>query len=343
MSNNNEVVKTEAYKTNLVKANDIYLNMIETQMNEHKIPIDEYSKVCVVNAVGAINDLLATNNLSFGSAELDTGALTNALITVATLKLNAKAVNREIFFQLRNKNFGTKDNPVWKKCLEYGIEGDGWDSLISNFGRGVKKVYPFWAVRSGDKYVPARHKGLEVLPPEWEQCGSGDVVRVVYPIEFHDGSVHYYTCERDDVLKNLFAHINNNIMNETFGICKDRFKATADEKTKIAAKKKEILDKAQQLGWAVLDTPEMSEYISPSWTEFHSRESMIIRKMRNRICKIIPKDLGNAFVSDIYHKASDETYATAIERIEANNDRKLIEGEIIDMESGEVVAAKPNF
>ena len=340
---NKEIVKAEAYKTNLVKANDIYLEMIENQMGDHQIPLDEYGKVCVVNAVGAINDLLATNNLSFQSSDLDTGALTNALITVATLKLNAKAVNREIYFQLRNKNFGTKDNAVWKKCLEFGIEGDGWDSLISRFGRGIKKVYPFWLVRSGDKYLPARHKGIEMLPPEWEESGSGEVVRVVYPIEFFDGSVHYYTCERDDVLKNLFAHINNNIMNETFGICNDRFKATADQKEKIAAKKKEILDKAKSLGWAVLDDEGMSEYISPSWREFHSRESMIIRKMRNRICKMIPKDLGNAFVSDIYNRASDETYATAIERVEMNNDRKLIEGEIIDMETGEVADAKPNF
>lgn len=343
----NEVVKkTEDYKTTLVKANDTYLGMIEKQMSGHKIPLSEYGKLCVVNAIGAINDLLVSNGLSFRSEELDTSTLTSALITAATLELNARAVNREIYFQIRNKKVKTANGDVWVKQLEWGIEGDGWEALVSKFGRNVKKVYPFWLVRSGDKYVPQRHKGIEVLPPEWEESGEGDVVRVVYPIMFKDGTVNFYTCERDDVLKNLYAHISNNLMNETFGICKDRYKATDAEKEKIAEKKKEILEKAKSEGWYALDDEELKQYISPSWTEFHSRESMIIRKMRNRICKAIPKDLGNAFVSEIYNSAVDENYSNIIEQIEDNSaseplpiEAKEFEAKEVD-ENGEI---KPNF
>lgn len=325
------------YKTRLVMVNDTYLGMIEKQMEGHNIELHEYGKTCVINALSSINELLTANNLAFGDPSLDAGALTTALLTIATLQLNAKATNREVYFQLRNKKVKQGDKDVWLKCLEMGIEGDGWDSLISRFGRGVKKVYPYWLVRSGDKYIPPRHRGLEMTPPEWEETGEGEVVRVVYPVLFNDNTVHFYTCEKDDVLKNLYAHISNNLMNETFGIAKDRYNAKPDELKQIAEKKKAILDRAKSLGWSALDDAEITPYISPSWTEFHARESMIIRKMRNRICKAIPKDFGSAYTSDVFNRASDEGYADAMEKLDIPATEYLNEG------TGEVTEATPNF
>lgn len=327
------------YRTKLVAYNDLYLGMIERQMEGHNITLSDYSKTCVINALSAINDLLTTNGLAFNDDALDTGTLTTALITVASLQLNAKATNREVYFQLRNKKVKTAEGEKWIKQLEFGIEGDGWDSLVSRFGRNVKKVYPHWCVRADDKYIPAKHRGIEVTPPEWESVGTGEVVRVVYPIAYTDGTVEYLTCERDDVLKNLYAHINNNIMNETFGICQDRFKATKEQAKAIVAKKKEILDRAKALGWAALDDEEISQYISPSWTEYHSRESMIIRKMRNRICRAIPKDFGSSFASDVYSRATDEDYAEAVDTTHRLNDGVIY----VDTETGEVANATPDF
>lgn len=336
MSNTENTKKSE-YTTMLVNANDTFLGMIERQMEGHNIQMNEYSKTCVINAIGSINDLLATNGLSFNSKELDTSTLTTALITAATLQLNAKAANREIYFQIRNKKLKENGADVWKKQIEWGIEGDGWDALISRFGRNIKKVYPHWLVRSGDKYIPPKHRGLDVTPPEWEETGEGEVVRVVYPILYQDNTVHFYTCEKNEALKNLYAHINNNLMNETFGICKDRFSAKPDELKQIAEKKKDILGKVRSLGWGALDDEELSPYISPSWTEYHSRESMIIRKMRNRICKSIPKDFGSAYESDVYNRASDEVYAENMEKLDAPAMEYLNEG------TGEVTEGKPNF
>lgn len=332
------IEKKPEYKTMLVNATDTYLGMIERQMEGHNIAISDYGKTCVINAVSAINDVLVTNGISFNNPDLDTSTLTTALITVATLQLNAKAANREIYFQIRNKKLKEGNTEVWKKQLEWGIEGDGWDALISRFGRNIKKVYPYWLVRSGDKYTPPRHCGLNITPPEWEETGEGEVVRVVYPVLFNDNTVHYYTCEKNDALKNLYAHISNNMMNETFGICKKRQDATAEEQKAIAAKKKEILDKAKSLGWDALDDEEITPFISPSWSEFHSRESMIIRKMRNRICKAIPKDFGTAYESDVYNRASDDVYANAIEKL----DVPTMAG-YLDEGTGEVVAGQPNF
>ena len=335
----NEVKKTE-YKTQLVKANETYLGMIEGQLENHSITMTEYAKVCVVNAISAINDLLVSNGLTFNSPELDTSSFTTALMTAATLQLNAKAANRELYFQIRNKKVKENGVDVWKKQLEWGIEGDGWESLISKFGRNIEKVYPFWLVRSGDKYTPPKHKGVEFIPPEWEETGVGEVVRVVYPILYTDGTITFHTCEKDEVLKNLYAHVNQNLMNETFGLCADRRNAKPEEIAKIAEKKREILDSVQAKGWEALDDAELSKYISPSWTEYHSRESMIIRKMRNRICKQIPKDFGSSYVSETYNRTTDDIYVSAVERIENNSGVELLDGKTDASESNEV---NPNF
>lgn len=327
------------YKTRLVNVNDTYLGMIEEQMSGHNIELEEYGKTCVINALSSINELLTSSGLAFGDPALDAGALTTVLLTVATLKLNAKASNREVYFQIRNKKIKQNDKEVWIKQLEMGIEGDGWDALVARFGRNIKKVYPYWLVRSGDKYIPPRHRGLEITPPEWEETGVGEVVRVVYPIVFNDGTIHFYTSEKNDVLKNLYAHINNNLMNETFGLGKKRTDATAEEQKEIAVRKKAILEKAKALGWDALDDEEITPYISPSWTEYHARESMIIRKMRNRICKAIPKDFGSAYASDVYNRVSDEGYAEEIEKLET----PTAEPKYLNDAAGEVAEGKPNF
>ena len=73
-------------------------------------------------------------------------------------------------------------------------------------------------------------------------------VRVVYPIEYTDGHTEFWIGERYDVLKNLYAHLSNNLMNETFGICKNRYDATPDQKKKIAEQKKNIMNRAKELG-----------------------------------------------------------------------------------------------
>lgn len=68
--------------------------------------------------------------------------------------------------------------------------------------------------------------------------GKGKVVRVVYPIEMSDGTIEYHIAEREDVVKNLIAHINQNLMNETFGIAKKKKDASYQQKQEIDNKSK---------------------------------------------------------------------------------------------------------
>ena len=58
---------------------------------------------------------------------------------------------------------------------------------------------------------------------------------------------------------------------------------------------------------AIIDCEELRPYISPSYYETQSRESMIIRKMRNNIMKSIPKKWDNP-VQAYEYNMMDATY-----------------------------------
>ena len=112
--------------------------------------------------------------------------------------------------------------------------------------------------------------------------------------------------------------------------------AGADE-AGIAEKKREVLAKAKELELdALLDSAEFDKYISPAWKEEQSRESMIIRKMRNNIVKKIPKNFASSLENELYNENTDETY-------KAYNDEYVVvdeeELEPIALESGAKVDA----
>ena len=350
MSTENKVAKTEStYKTQLTKVNDTYLPMITNQLENNNITLSEYAKSCVVNAISAINNVLDTNGVTWGDASLDTNGITQILLSVAALQLNATATPRECYFQIRNVSVkGADGKQIWKKKIEFGIEGSGNDALLSRFGRDVKKVFPRWLIREGDDFKYPCYVGVELTPPEWQPKGEGKVIRVVYPIQSTDGTVEYYIAERADVKRNLIAHISNNMMNETFGVCADRYKATDAQKQEIALKKKEILSKAKELDLdAILDSDEFDKYISPAWKEAQSRESMVERKMCNNICKKIPKNFASSFESEIYNENTDESYKAYNDEYVVVDEEELepialADGTKVDAETGEV-KSQPEF
>lgn len=315
--------------TGLVKVTDIFAPMIERQLTGNGVKMDGYSKQCVINAISSINAVLEVKGIEWKDPQLDRNNITQTLLNVAALKLNAAASPREVFFQVRNVRVKDPDGKdVYKKQIEMGIEGDGNDAILSRFGRGIKKVGQFWLVRENDPFEYPKYNGIELQPPTWSPTGSGEVIRIVYPIVKDDDTVEYHISERADVARNLLAHINNNMMNETFGICENRYKATPAQKKEIDKRKMELLKRAKELGLDSLDDPDLQQWISPAWTEFHSREAMLIRKMRNNIVKKIPKDFGNAFVEMLHAETTDETYAAVRKEISENAN-----GEVIDVKA----------
>lgn len=346
-------MESKKFVTTLASVTDTYMPLITRQLEENQVQFSEYAKQCVIFGIVEINNLLKSKGISWNDPQLDASNIQEILMQIAQLKLNASADPKECYFQLRNKKITVRGEngqavDVWKKVIEFGVEGDGFDAILRNFGRDVKKVYPFWLVREDDHFEYPKYIGVEMEPPKWEPRGTGKVVRVVYPILHNDDTIHYYIAERADVVKNLIAHINNNLMNETFGIVEDRFKATPEQNKKINEKKRALKEKAKKEGLSALDDAELQPFISPSWKEDFSREEMIIRKMRNNIVKKIPKDFGSPYVQESYDQTTDTHYRNVIDIVNDETASKAIditgdlqtppEGAQIDALTGEMLS-----
>lgn len=341
------VAEKKEFATALTRVNDTFMPLITSQMEKNRLQMSPYSKECVLHSISAINAVLDKAGISWSDPHLDKSTISDILIKVSSFQLNAAASPREVYFQLRNeKSKGTdpetgRQMDVWKKKVEMGIEGDGNDSILSRFGRGVLKVWKIWKVHENDEFKYPSFNGLDMTPPQWTSKGGGKIVKVVYPITVkgHDGQPYneFYIAEREDVLNNLMAHINNNLMQETFGIAESKYKATAEQRTKIDGRRRELLNKAHKLGLdGALDDEELGQYISPAWTEFHSREAMIERKMRNNAIKKIPKDFGNGLLETMFEDATDETYRATSREIKQLANSNPIDIQL-DEETGEVM------
>lgn len=324
MAEQNEVQVKPEMNTKLSYYANQYTGLMERDFAEHGLQFDDYSKQCVMASMSAIYGLVTSSKEAMEN--LQGSNLRQVIGQVASLKLNANAVPRECYFQLRSKQDA---NGNWHKEVELGIEGDGNDTILRQFGVGVKKVHPVWLVKEGDIFIYPKHKGMEMTPPEWEEKGeSQKVIRVVYPVEMEDGHVEYLISERESVKTNLFAHVRNNLMNETFGMVKGtkkqygkevprtRHDATPEEKKQIDAKKEEIYSALRECQTVedMLACEIAKPYISAAWLD--TPESMIVRKMRNNAIKKYPKDF-NAIASQSLLQM-DETYQQVQEEIDEN-------------------------
>ncbi len=288
------------------------------------VTFDEYSRTCAMNAMTSIFHLVQqTDKASLN--QMDTSNLREVVAQAASLKLNANAVPRECYFQLRNKKIGDK----YVKVVEMGVEGNGNDAMLRNFGVEVKTVYPCWLVKEGDEFTYPKRKGMKMEPPEWEEKGlSNKVARVVYPILLNDGTEQYLIAERDGVKVNLFAHVKNNLLNETFGLAESAYKATPKQKEQIKAKKEEIFAELRKCNTVdeMLACEIAKPYMSPAWLD--TPESMIVRKMRNNAIRNFPKDMNS--IANRSMLELDDTYKASREEVES-------EANTVDFEEGEVV------
>lgn len=298
--------------TSLSQWTNTITNLIAKDYDTCGVKFDDYAKKCAMEAMTSIYTLVKNDDKA-DMRSIDTSNLRQIVEQCASLKLNASAYPRECYFQLRSVKQGNE----WVKVVEMGIEGTGYDSLLSNYGKDVDKVYPFWVVKEGDEYIPPKHKGLEVTPPEWEEKGlSSKAVRVVYPVKLTDGTVTYLMADRDSVKVNLLAHVKQNMMNTTFGICEDRYKATPKQKEEIKAKKNEILDALRACATVddMLQCEVARPYISGAWLD--TPESMIQRKMCNNATRKYPKNYDP--MARQAQLQMDEVYQSAQEEIEEN-------------------------
>lgn len=307
-------------------------DLVTRDFNANGVEMNEYEKTCAMNSMSSIYQLVKSSGVSMG--EIDTSNLREIVGQCASLQLNANGYPRECYFQLRKKKVG--DNYV--QTVEMGIEGAGQESLLRNFGVNVNTVYDWWIVKDGDEFVYPKRKGLTMTDPEWEQKGlSQRTARVVLPIKLNDGTITYLIAERESVKVNLFAHVRNNLMNETFGIAQNRFKATDEQKKKIDDKKEEIYNELRKCETVddMLKCEVAIPYISGAWLD--TSESMIIRKMQNNAVRKFPKSFNNMAKESFLQM--DETYQQTKEEINDNANSvpfENVDENVIDVECVEV-------
>ena len=327
MTSKNEVAKKE-FTTALSQWTNTYTSLVERDFDECGVEYSDAEKKCAMSAMTNIYQLLKSSGKPMDS--YDPNSIRQAVGQAASLQLNANSYPSECYFQTRTKKVGDS----YVNVVEIGIQGAGNDAILRTFGVNVEQVYPVWIVHEGDDFKYPAFKGLELTPPEWTQkSATGKIDKVVYPIKLFDGTVQYLIAERQGVKTNLFAHIRNNLMNETFGICENRYKATGKQKEEIKAKKQVIYDALNQC--ETLDDMLACEvarpYISQAWLE--STESMVERKLRNNAIKKYPKDYNTFAKKSIME--TDEVYKVAQAEIaeEANSEEFPIDVEVVESES----------
>ena len=333
MATKNEVAEKKQFTTSLSQWSNEITGLIARDYEACGVQFDDYSKKCALEAMTSIYTLVK-NDDKVNMGNLDTSNLRGIVEHCASLKLNASAYPRECYFQLRSVKVGNE----WQKVVEMGIEGAGYDSLLANYGKDVEQVYPYWVIKEGDTYIPPKHKGLEVTPPEWEENGLSDkAIRVVYPVKLKDGSVTYLSADRNSVKVNLLAHVKQNMMNATFGICADRYKATEKQKEEIKAKKDEILNALRAC--ATVDDMLACEiarpFISGAWLD--TPESMIERKMCNNATRKFPKNYDP--MARQAQIEMDEVYQESQEEI-ANNANTVDFEEVVEPQEEQAI---PDF
>ena len=333
-----EVAQKQEFTTALSNWTNAITGLVTRDFEQCGVEFDEYSKRCAMSAMSSIFQLVQNTDKAEMS-DLNTSNLREIVEQCASLKLNANAVPREVYFQLRSKQI----NGEWKKVVEMGIEGDGNDALLRQFGNDVAKVHPCWIVKEGDEFIRPKRVGMEITPPSWEQKGlSEKVIAVVYPVQLTNGSIEYLIAERESVKTNLIAHIRNNMMNETFGVCKDRYKATPEQKQQIKAKKEEILSAVRECETLddMLKCQSAQPYISAAWLD--TPEQMITRKLRNNAIKKFPKDMNSMANHSLLQL--DEGYKASREEITDNENSEPFEVDeenVVDSEAVEV--EEPDF
>lgn len=311
MSENTNAAAKKEFTTALSQWSNEVTGLVARDYEACGVQFDEYSKQCAMSAMTNIYQLVKTSGVDIKT--MDTSNLREIVGQCAGLKLNANAVPRECYFQLRKKKIGNN----YVQTVEMGIEGDGNDAILRQFGENVDTVYPVWIVKEGDNFTYPKHRGIEIVPPEWEQVGASEKVdKVVYPVKLTDGTFQYLIAERQSVKVNLFAHVRNNLMNETFGICENRYKATDKQLEEIKERKEVIFEALRKCETVeeMLECKEARPYISAAWLD--TPESMIVRKMRNNAIKKFKKNYDPMAQQSILQV--DETYKNVQYEISEN-------------------------
>lgn len=292
----NKVANVKTGKVALVAQTELYTNMLATSFENMQIEFTPYKKICMINALMKMKELLISKGKDFNSKDIDQSNIVSILNKVSMLELNLAASPAECYLQFRNVK---QYDDTYKLSFEFGIEGNGNDALLRNFGVDVKDVKGAFVVREGDDFTYPYFDGEKMIPPTWKpKSFYKKPIKVFYIITKKDGSKEFLISEREEVVKNLQAHISNNLM----GVSSIEKNAILDKISNMTLEN--ILDDKSLRKITIKD--KTITLISPAWANPQSREDMILRKMKNNATKKYPKDFKNSYIENEYESTFED-------------------------------------
>ena len=105
--------RTMAFKSEVATVTNACVESTRQMLEERGVTFDEYSKQCVIAAMGSIYSLIHNQGLT--PNDINAANLQSTLLTVAALKLNTNSVPRECYFQIRSVNVAKKGQKTFGK------------------------------------------------------------------------------------------------------------------------------------------------------------------------------------------------------------------------------------
>ncbi|MCK9576047.1 MAG: hypothetical protein M0R51_08985 [Clostridia bacterium] len=287
--------KAQTFKSALQKAQTIYLDSVAGTLQDNNIQFDNEQRACVFAAVSKMHEIAIANNLTIN--DFDKSNITKVLSQVALLRLNANAIPRECFLQIRKVYL---NNVIVRKEFEFNVEGSGNDKLLRTYGQDVHSVDQAWKVRKGDEFTYPSFRGREIEPPTWKpKSYFGKIEKVVYAVITNSGRVEWLISDREEVATNLKAHIMNNCRYAT-----DDVREIIMDKISGMTLDEMLDDKSLRTFTNIKG--EKQTLISSAWFQPQSKEAMIERKMMNNATKKYPKNFNNSFISEAYEDTFED-------------------------------------
>jgi hypothetical protein len=299
-------------KETMLQVSSNWVKQLSAFANASNLTFDKYQQEIVVNTVRKIQEA----GLDISSYERNNVA--DVLYQTSFLRLNPSAVPRHCYFMERaiyenGKRVGQK--------IEMNIEGEGNDEILRNFGVGIKKdqngnavgVHKVWIIREDDEFQEGYYNGLNYQPPMWKPKNrkigekKGRIQKVVYPIEKTDGTVEYWSADREDLQPILLKHIEQNLSQykKADKVGYDKLMNEVKQLTfdEIIAKYGE-----QEVKYTYYGKSSSSNVIQDSYSGV-TGEAMIIRKLRNVALRTYPKNFDKTLVEKIYESTFEEKYS----------------------------------
>lgn len=329
----------EKQNSSMLVSGGKFIEQINAYAQQIELPFTDDEKKRVMNAIRVIDPILKDNGLSW--EQMDRNNVVNVLQQVAFLKVNPSATPRECYFILRNKKSGKQDTygkDIYVKEIEFGIEGAGNDTILRNFGVGVKDIKSYM-VREGDDFTGVTFDGWEEVLPQYKpNYKSKKSLHAVYLIRKENGEIEVSISAREDVKQSLLAHIRQNGADETLlrELAKESLDTLlTDPKYVSGVIKKEKNTKGKDGKW----TKETYSVplIGLAWTSAVSSEAVVERKLRNHATRRYPKNFSHVAVNALYEETfeeeryerktlvdADETLQIADENFEQNANKETI-------------------